>query len=258
MRVLGALWRASLMTSMQYRADFLVGSIMAVGWAVWTMLPLFLVFRHTDTIEGWAWNQALMVIGFQLYMRGVLYGLIEPNLTNLVGKVRDGTLDFVLIKPADAQLLVSFARIVPARLVDLVSATGLVIWSLQMQGHVPSLGQIAGAALCLLAGVIVMYSIWLMAAATAFWWVRVDSLSHLLGSVLDAGHWPIQIYRSWVRAVLTFVIPVAVMTTYPAMALIGWLEPQHAMWTAAAAVVFFTASRALWRFAVSHYTSASS
>jgi ABC-2 type transport system permease protein len=40
-------------------------------------------------------------------MGGLIRSLIQPNMTQLMQDVQEGTLDHVLTKPADAQLLVS-------------------------------------------------------------------------------------------------------------------------------------------------------
>jgi ABC-2 type transport system permease protein len=253
-----AMWRVSLLTALQYRGDFFLALLTGLAWAVWSILPLLFVFRHTDAIEGWSYPAALLVMSFFICLRALLDGFIEPNLRALVARVQDGSLDFVLIKPADSQVLVSFARFVPARLFDLFGSLVLAGWCLDRLGHIPSPGQILAALLCLLAGVAVLYSLWLMSAATTFFFVRVESLSYLLGALLDAGRWPAAVYRGWVRAVLTFVLPVTLMTTFPARALLGELDGASALWAAGAAVLFTGVARFVWLSALSRYTSASS
>ena len=54
------------------------------------------------------------------------------------------------------------------------------------------------------------------------------------------------------------VIPLAVMTTYPAMALLGTLRATTALAALAGALTLSAVARLVWRFAVGHYTSASS
>ncbi|MFN3197234.1 MAG: ABC transporter permease [Bradymonadia bacterium] len=257
-RVVKALWTTSLLTGMQYRSDFIFGLAMTVAWGAWSVIPLFLVFEHTSAIEGWTYPEAMLVMSFFLALRGLVDGFIEPNLHRLVLQIREGTLDFVLLKPADAQLLVSVQRVVPGRLADLLGAIALGIWSLRAIDHQPTAGELFGALVCLISGVLILYSLWLMAASTAFWWVRVDSLSHLLGAILDAGRWPISVYRGWLKAAFTFVLPVALMTSYPAMALRGALTVEQVALAGGLGVGFALLSRRLWRFALSHYTSASS
>lgn len=258
LRVIKALWTTSLLTGMQYRGDFLYGVFMASLFAVWSVIPLLLVFEHTDAIEGWRYPEATLVMAFFLGLKGLVDGFIEPNLQRLVTQIRDGTLDFVLLKPADAQLLVSVQRIAPGKIMDLVAATGLCLWSLAALEHTPSPGEILSALVCLLSGAVILYSLWLIAASTAFWWVRVDSLSYLLAALLDAGRWPIAVYRGWLKLAFTFLLPVALMTSYPAMALRGTLSGARLLTAVALAAIFAGLSRWLWRTALSRYSSASS
>jgi ABC-2 type transport system permease protein len=258
LRTLGASWRVSLLTATQYRGDFLLTTLMSVGWAAWTLLPLYFVYRQTPSVAGWSPWEALLVMAFFLLLRGVLDAFIEPNLRGLVEKVRDGTLDFVLLKPADAQVLVSFARLDPGRLVDILGATGLAVYALHRLGHVPSAGEIALAFVATLSGLAMLYALWLCAAATTFFWVKIESLSYLLGALLDAGRWPAAVYRGWLRLVLTFVLPVTLMTTVPAEALLARIGPGPVLMSLGLSATFLFLSRRLWRYALSRYTSASS
>ena len=95
--------------------------------------------------------------------------------------------------------------------------------------------------------------------SAAFWVVKVDNLSYLFGSLFDVGRWPINIF-GWgaLRVVFTFVFPVAVMTTYPAMALLGTLSATTATAALAGGLAFAAIARAVWRRALRMYTSASS
>ena len=73
------------------------------------------------------------------------------------------------------------------------------------------------------AGVLATYALWIVCAAASFWVVRLDNLMFLLGSIFDVVRWPVQVFQGVWRIVFTFVIPVAVMTTFPAMALLSRL-----------------------------------
>ena len=65
-------------------------------------------------------------------------------------------------------------------------------------------------------------------------------------------------FSEWVRVVLVVVVPVGVVTSFPAMALRGTWSP----WIPAVAVLvalsFALGSRYAWRRALAAYTSASS
>ena len=72
LRVIKALWTTSLLTGMQYRGDFLYGVFMASLFAVWSVVPLLLVFEHTDAIEGWRYPEATLVMAFFLGLKGLV------------------------------------------------------------------------------------------------------------------------------------------------------------------------------------------
>jgi ABC-2 type transport system permease protein len=103
-----------------------------------------------------------------------------------------------------------------------------------------------------------MYSLWLLAICTSFFFVRVDNLRFLLGAITDAGRWPIPVFRGWLRWVLTFVIPVAIITSFPAMALRGTWDAGLVVTGVLTAVAFVVVSRRLWLYSLASYTSASS
>jgi len=61
-------------------------------------------------ISGWSAEEALVVTGWFVVLQAILDGAINPGLQAVVEHIRKGTLDFVLLKPADAQFLVSTSR----------------------------------------------------------------------------------------------------------------------------------------------------
>ncbi|MFN2322166.1 MAG: ABC-2 family transporter protein [Trueperaceae bacterium] len=65
-------------------------------------------------------------------------------------------------------------------------------------------------------------------------------------------------YPEWERALLTFVVPIAFLTTVPAEAASGRLTWAAALGATAAALLLLAASQAFWRYALANYTSASS
>ena len=123
---------------MQYRADFLLDAFIEVFWMATAIVPLARrVPRAPDVIAGWTFGEALMVMGWFTFLQGVLEGAINPSLVTVVDHIRKGTLDFVLLKPADAQFLVSTARFLPWRSVNVVTALGIFAWGFRLLGPRP-------------------------------------------------------------------------------------------------------------------------
>ncbi len=258
--MVGALWalvRTSLLTSMQYRADFLFDGLTGLVRSFATAAPLWLVYTHTDAVLGWGVHDAALVMSLYLLLQAIVGGLVEPNLGVVVEAVRNGSLDLVLMKPVDAQWLVSLRAVAPARMWDLIASLGLGTWALS---HLPTPAPLdVFVACCMLGcGLVSMYSLWLLTICSSFFFVRVGNLRFLLDSVNGAGRWPITVFSDSVRWVLTVLIPVGIVTSFPALALRGDWDIELVAVAAGTALVFGVGSRLAWRYSLAAYTSASS
>jgi ABC-2 type transport system permease protein len=258
LRLLGVQLRASTALALQYRWEFLGAAALALFWTGWSLVPIVVVFGHRDAVAGWSYAEALVVLGWFTLMKGVLEGAVNPSLTTVVEHIRKGTLDFVLLKPADAQFLVSTAKFAPARVADLVGAVVIFAIAFQRLGRWPSPAHVAAGVVLLACAAVTLYSIWILVVAAAFYVVKVDNLSYLFSSIFDAARWPASVFRGAWRLVFTFVVPLALMTTYPALALLGGLDGRAALGAILGAATFALFARAVWVRSIAHYTSASS
>jgi ABC-2 type transport system permease protein len=249
---------------MQYRWNFLVDGVVSLLWTALGVVPLYIALHGRPPVGGWTFDRALVVVGYFTVLRGVLDGAVNPSLIAVVDQIRQGTLDFVLIKPADAQFLVSTARFEPWKGLDVLAGLGILGWALHLLGLVPTLGGTALSLALLACAIVVLYSLWILVVAAAFWVVRLDNLAYLFGSIFDFARWPVTIFKGGWRLFFTFVIPLGLMTTYPAEALLGALGPRGALAprTVLASLLgtalFALAARAVWSRAIARYTSASS
>jgi ABC-2 type transport system permease protein len=258
LRLLAVQLRASSALALQYRLEFLGQGLLALLWTAWSLVPILVVFGRRAGVAGWSFEEALVVIGWFTLMKGVLEGAVNPSLASVVEHIRKGTLDFVLLKPADAQFLVSTARFMPWRMVDVLAGLAIFGAAFARMGRAPGPGAVAASLALLGCAILVLYSLWILVISAAFYVVKVDNLSYLFASIFDAARWPVTVFQGAWRLLFTFVIPLALMTTYPAEALLGRLAPRDAVWALGGALAFAGLSRLVWTRSIARYTSASS
>lgn len=258
LRLLAVQLRAATLKLFQYRFDFFTEGLMEVVWALTALVPLYVVFHERERVAGWSFAEALVVVGWFTLLQGILEGAINPSLTTVVEHIRKGTLDFVLLKPADAQFLVSTAGFEPWRATNVLTSLVLFVYAFRSLGRTPTLAGILAALLLLGCSVLLLYSLWILTVSAAFYVVRVDNLTFLFGSIFDAARWPSSVFRGALSFLFTFVIPLALMTTYPALALLGRLEGEALVLALAGSLGFAILSRLVWLRSIGHYTSASS
>lgn len=250
--------RISVALSMQYRWAFVVDGLVTLVWTAIGVVPLSIAFQGRPPVNGWTFEGALVVVGWFTLLKGVLDGAVNPSLVAVVSRIRDGTLDFTLLLPADAQFLVSTAKLELWKIIDVAAGVGLLIWAFVRLGRAPPIEGVALSIALLAAATLVLYSIWILVIAAAFWVVRLDNLTYLFNSIIDFARWPVTIFKGALRFIFTFVIPLALMTTFPAQALLGTLPARAGALSIVGAVVFALAARLCWTRAIAHYTSASS
>jgi ABC-2 type transport system permease protein len=258
LNLLGIFYRYSLLKELEYRANFLTNMVMSFFWMAWAILSTLILFQQRDRIGDWSYNEVLIVIGLYSMFTGVIEAFFRPNVSSILEQIRDGTFDFVLVKPINAQFYASLRSIVIWRLVDILAGFAIIYYALTQLGIVPTLNQIVTFVVMIASAAVIVYSLWLMMVTTAFWFIKMDNLTELFNAFYEAGRFPISVYQGWVRGLLTFIIPIAFITTVPAAVLIGRAGTVDFSWGILLASFFFLLANRFWSFAIRSYSSASS
>ena len=250
-------FRIGAMNEMQYRINFFVQilhSLLTLGTG---LIVLALVFSYAETLAGWRPAELLAVLGVHILMGGIIKTTIQPNMQRLLNDVRDGTLDYALTKPIDAQLMISVREIALWQMMDML--IGLIVLGAAVLRLEVLIGWKDGLAFALMLalGAVMIYSFWLILATGAFWLVRMEQIVELFQSVYQAGRWPIGIYPGWLRTMLTFLVPIAFAVTVPAEALTGRLTPPVIAGTVLLAALLFGFARWFWQVGLRNYSGAS-
>lgn len=260
LKLIGTFFKVSTQAEMAHRSNFfirLLNSILNLGTGV---LSLVVIFNQVETLKGWDLPSALALLGVYLLL-GSLRGLfISPSLESVVGmdgEVWTGTFDFTLLRPVDKQFLISFRHWRIFALVDLVLALAVLGISIGMMGANLSFTAILFFIVTLLGSVILLYSALLAFSALVFW-NSGFLFTWIINDLFQLARYPVGLYPGWLRLVLTWVIPVGLMTTIPAQALAGTLTPGMLLLTLTFALSALVGASWLFRRGLRKYASASS
>ncbi len=257
LRLAAVFFRANALNELQYRANLVVQVFESAVALVTGLAVLGLVYSHTNQLAGWGPSELLAVMGVHILMGGIIGAAIQPNMTRLMEDVRQGTFDFVLTKPEDAQILSSVRDFQVWRTVDIViGAIVLATAVAQLQGEFGP-AQALGFMAALMLGASMIYCFWLILTIGAFWIVRMDQIAELFEGIYQSGRWPVSVYPGWLRIGLTFLVPIAFAITVPAEALTGRLTPETLAVAATFALVLLAVTRLLWRLGLRNYSGAS-
>lgn len=249
--------RLALMNELQYRVNFFIQLFESALALLTALVVLALVYSHTDNLAGWQRGELQALLGVFTMLMALLQTSIQPNIVRLLSDIQQGTFDFVLVKPIDAQWQVSIREVRIWQLVDFAAGAvimGHALWQMHAQ---LSLTHVVLFALTLSGGALLIYCVMLLLASLAFWAVRIDTVFEIIESITGAGRMPTDIYPRWMRIILTFVVPLAFAVTIPAQVITNRATPTDVLIQIGVTAVFMLVTRIVWQKAVAHYNGAS-
>jgi ABC-2 type transport system permease protein len=184
--------------------------------------------------------------------------LVWPNTERFNASIRDGSFDYNLLQPVNSQFLVSFSRITVWRSWELLLAIILVVAGILTSRQLITPASVFSFLVMIMAGILVLYSLWIVMISFTFWFVKFDNNVTILQALMDAGRYPTTVYPAWLRIIVTFVIPIALATTVPLQALRGDLTFWQILLFLAIGMASALISSWVWKAGVKRYSGASS
>ncbi len=256
------LWRRfaiiAFVRETEYRANFLIGVGEGVAQLALAVLTFLLLYRFTDNVAGWSRAQALVLVGIYRIADGLIELQIAPNMFAISGYIRRGEMDFLLLRPVSGQFLASLRTLQLPEAVNALIGLALTIYAGNAAGVHWSVLGVAAAIIFGACGLVLLYALWFATVTLSFWLVQVDTLDTLFYSLFETARYPVSFFKGLVRALLTVAVPVAFATTFPAQALLGTADLRFLPVGLALAAGALVATHFFWRYAVRHYSSASS
>lgn len=258
LKLLSAFFKVNVQMSLAYRADTVVNILLNLMWLGWELLSLNIIFNNTETLGGWGLGELIALLGVFRLVNTMMIALIWPNTEKFNQSIRDGSMDYTILQPVNSMFLVTFSRITVWRFWDLILAVVLIVVGVNMADEVTNAVQILTFILLSLSGMIVIYSLWIVLIALTFWFVKFDNNVTILQALMDAGRYPATVYPTWLRVIVTFIIPIAVATTIPLQALRGELSLIRVLIFLGVSVLSFLIATQVWKTGLKQYSGASS
>ncbi len=257
LRLLRLFIRTELQFALEYRVNLVLEIMQMIVVAGTSVAAVLILFTYTDVMNGWTLAQMVVLLGVYYMVQGAEELVMQPSFQKFMEHVRDGTLDFILLKPVSSQFMVSFRHFQTVQILQVL--LGLVITGLGLAqlASAVTLASAVAFALTLACGFVLIYALLLVLSTLAFWFVRVDNILAIFWAFIDAGRFPVDIYPGWLRITMSTVIPVGIAVTVPAKAIAGLVDVQTVGLIFLATGVAWALSRAFWKHGLRSYTGAS-
>ncbi len=253
----------SIRGQMQYRASFVmlsVGHLLATGVEFVAILALFDRFGN---LQGWTLHEVAFLYG----MVNISFSIADAasrGFDTFGAMVKSGDFDRLLTRPRSTALQLAGQELTLRRVGRFAQGFGVMVWaSVAMDVSWSAtdvallIGAVAGG-VCMFVGLVALQ------ATLAFWTTEtLEIMNTVTYGGVETTQYPLAIYRPWFQKLFTFGVPLACVSYFPAIAIIGKHDPLGSpLWFQYVApmigVAFLIVALRAWRFGERHYLSTGS
>jgi ABC-2 type transport system permease protein len=261
LRIYPRLVRARIRGQLQYRLSF---ALNLVGTALISFLDfaaILVIFANVESLDGWSVAEVAFLYGISS-LTFAITDLVMGHIDLLPRMIRDGDFDLVLVRPLGSLFQVVSADFTLRRLGRATQGAVVLVVALLRLDVDWTAGRAAMLAVMIVSGTLIFAGIWVTFATIAFW--AVDSIE--VANAFSYGgtflaQYPINVFASWLRRLVVFVVPVAFVGYFPSLYVLDKEDalglPRALQFASPlAALAALAVGALLWRHAVRHYRSA--
>ncbi|MFF3997858.1 ABC transporter permease [Streptomyces cyaneofuscatus] len=255
-----AMWVRS---TMAYRASFVMTTFGNLAATAFDFLTIVLMFTHVDALGGYTLPEVALLYGVSATAFG-LCDLLLGSMERLGRRVRDGTLDTLLVRPVPVLAQVAADRFALRRIGRILQGLAVLVYALATLDIAWTPLKVAMLPVMVISGAAVFGAVFV--AGAAFQFVAQDA-SQVQSAFTYGGatllQYPPTIFAKDLVRGVTFVVPLAFVSWLPTLYVLDRDYPLDLpQWVAFLAPVVAVAVGALaglaWRAALRTYRSTGS
>lgn len=213
-----AMW---LRSTMAYRASFVMTTVGNFVSTAFDFVTIMLMFAHVDVLGGFTLPEVALLYGTSATAFG-LSDLVLGSMDRLGRRVRDGTLDTLLVRPVPVLAQVAADRFALRRLGRITQGLlvlGYALWTLDIDW---SPLKVVMLPLMVLSGAAIFGAVFVAGAAFQFY---VQDASEVQNAFTYGGttllQYPPSVFAKDLVRGVTFVVPLAFVNWLPALYVLG-------------------------------------
>lgn len=243
---------------MEYRVDFLIGMVGFLFTQGSGLLFLYVIFQNIQSLAGFSLDQILLMYGLSLIPKGIDH-LFFDNIWLLPRYVRQGGMDRYMLRPINALYVFLIERFQPDAFGEIILGSVLVVTTLNNLQLSITYIQIIVIVLTLFIGIFIFTGLKLATASTSFWLKNSYPLIQVTYNLSDFMKYPITVFPKVMQIILTYLIPYALVSYFPAMYLFGEVSIiQLSLYLLGITLFIIVLGLFVWQKGLKNYESAGS
>ncbi|WP_066501108.1 ABC transporter permease [Abyssisolibacter fermentans] len=214
------------------------------------------LLSNIKELGGWNFSQLAMFSAITLF--GESLGGLFFGFRDLPSKIVAGSLDKYLSRPINTLFAVLFESVSIVYFIQqfLVSLILIVIVAINSAISI-KVSNIALSIIVMLIGVLIYNFIYGIITFTAFWFGKIEVFRGLILGLAESKQYPLNIFPNKMKIVLTYIVPIAFISYYPAVILLGKMSVNFMFFVKLFIFYFITFGLfiKIWRLGIKRYES---
>jgi ABC-2 type transport system permease protein len=247
---------------LQYRADIAISTVGMFFLNITSFATLWILFRSITSLGGWSFNEILFLYGFAL-LSAIPLQLFFDNVWQLRSHITSGTFIKYYFRPLN-MMFYYMSEVFDIKAVSQIFiAVGALIYS---SGHLTlengiiwNFSRIFLFCVLLSSSSLLIISLMIIGASSAFWIRNSFSIIEIIFSLKDYARYPVTVFGTVLKYMLSFAIPVAFAGYYPVQILVRPEEVEPVLFfSPVLGIIFFCFAYHIWEKGVRSYTGTGS
>lgn len=257
-RLYGHFVKFSIGKAFEFRFDFYMRIIMDLCYYAVSISFYKILYIHTSSLGGWNESQVMIFVSGYLIVDAINMTIFTNNLWMMPQLINKGDLDYYLVRPVSSLFFVSLRDFATNSFINLVFALGIFGWALSQYDPFPGIGQVLLYLLLLFNGAVIFFTLNAMANLITFWTHAPRGFGDVVWTLNKFAERPDSIFRGMTRKVLVFILPFAVISSFPARIILEGVDGLLILHMFAISALFLGLLNFVWNRGLRSYSSASS
>lgn len=249
---------------MEYRYSFFMQLLIQIFSHLINYLGIWVLLSRFHRVQDWSYFEVMFLYNLNLCSYGLAGFFLWSPMRQLGRMVQQGTFDGILVYPLNSLLHLA-ARHFNAAFLGHLALSGVIFTVCLGKLSIDwTIAKVAWFILVILGATLIQASVMIVSGTMSFWIIKSTALVDV---AVYAGrsfiNYPITVYDKWVQVVLTFLLPYAFVSFFPAQYFLNKTEEAtfHSLFqfgTPLVGIVTFLLACRLWNLGINHYQSTGS
>ena len=253
-----AFFRNTLSRDMEFKLNFIFEIFIDAVYYFSLFFFFKIIFQFTNSLGEF--NQdAVIIFLITLYLADSLYVFfLGGNVFNINNAVKQGDLDFILLKPINSQFFISCRYVNTYAIISFVILFLLIVKLTYSYHGLFIIINHLFFIVSLILGMFIFYSFEFIIASLVFWFRNFSYAGWLAGELTKYSRRPDSIYKNLFRKTLFTIFPMAMISSVPSRFLIFGADIKLLFWQLFITSIFLWITTIVWKRGLIKYESASS